>query len=408
MNILGFTEKPTVLVIDDTADNLTLMAALLKDSYRVKVVNHGEKGLAIAASNTPPDLILLDIMMPQIDGYEVCRRLKANPATRNIPVIFLTAKSDDEAEEKGFELGAVDYITKPICPPILLARVHNHIALNVRTAMLHSLSQKLSRYLSPQVYKSIFEGAQDVSIQAVRKKLTIFFSDIKDFTQTAEGMQPEDLTYFLNSYFSEMSNIALEHGATIDKFVGDAMLIFFGDPETRGVQEDALQCVRMAVAMQRRMHALRDIWRDKGYSHPFQVRIGINTGFCHVGNFGSEQRMDYTVIGNEVNLAARLEQNGEPDNVMLSYETYALVKDEFEAEEREPIAAKGISHEIRCFVLRDIAPTQSAADALHQRYPGLRLAVDLEKLDAESRERAVQDLQSAIDSIRQLPPSTPV
>jgi len=396
MNMLGFAEKPTVLVVDDTADNLTLMAALLKDTYRVKVVNHGEKGLAVAASATPPDLILLDIMMPQIDGYEVCRRLKANPATRDIPVIFLTAKSDNEAEEKGFELGAVDYITKPICPPILLARVHNHIALNVRTAMLHSLSTKLSRYLSPQVYKSIFEGDRDVSIQAERKKLTIFFSDIKDFTKTSEGMQPEDLTYFLNSYFSEMSRIALEFGATIDKFVGDAILIFFGDPETRGVQEDALQCVRMAVAMQRRMHALRAIWRDKGDRQPFHIRIGINTGFCHVGNFGS----DYTVIGSEVNLAARLEQNSEPDAVMLSYETYALVKDEFEAEERAPLTAKGVSREIRCFLLSGINNAADDAEVtLNQRYPGLHLSVDMDKLTGESRQRAVKDLQKAIDRL---------
>jgi len=401
MNILGFAEKPTVLVVDDTADNLALMAALLKDSYRVKVVNHGEKGLAIANSAHPPDLILLDIMMPQIDGYEVCRRLKANPATCDIPVIFLTAKSDEEAEEKGFELGAVDYITKPISPPILLARVHNHIALNVRTAMLHSLSEKLSRYLSPQVYKSIFEGAQDVSINAVRKKLTIFFSDIKDFTQTSEHMQPEDMTYLLNSYFSEMSKIALEYGATIDKFIGDAILIFFGDPETRGVQEDALQCVRMAVAMQRRMRELRGVWRDKGYRQPFQVRIGINTGFCHVGNFGSAQRMDYTVIGSEVNLAARLEQNGEPDGVMMSYETYALIKDEFETEEGQPLSAKGVSREIRCFMLRGIeAPASDGQEALNQHYPGLRLSVDLEKMSDDMKERAVADLQKAIDAIR--------
>ncbi|APW38750.1 hypothetical protein RD110_17345 [Rhodoferax koreense] len=401
MNILGFAEKPTVLVVDDTADNLTLMAALLKDTYRVKVVNHGEKGLSIATSANPPDLILLDIMMPQIDGYEVCRRLKANPATRDIPVIFLTAKSDEEAEEKGFELGAVDYITKPISPPILLARVHNHIALNVRTAMLQSLSQKLSRYLSPQVYKSIFEGARDVSINAVRKKLTIFFSDIKDFTQTSEHMQPEDMTYLLNSYFSEMSKIALEYGATIDKFIGDAILIFFGDPETRGVQEDALQCVRMAVAMQRRMHELRRVWRDKGYRQPFQVRIGINTGFCNVGNFGSDQRMDYTVIGSEVNLAARLEQNGEPDGVLMSYETYALIKDEFETEEGQPLSAKGVSREIRCFMLRGIDhPAEAEGDTLNQHYPGLRLAIDLDKMNGTTRDRAVADLQKAIEAIR--------
>jgi len=401
MDILGFAEKPTVLVVDDTSDNLTLMAALLRDIYRVKVVNNGAKALAVAAASPPPDLILLDIMMPEMDGYEVCRRLKEDPATRNIPVIFLTAMSDEHSEEKGFELGAVDYITKPISPPIMLARVHNHIALNTRTQMLRSLSDKLSRYLSPQIYKSIFEGAQDVSIQAVRKKLTIFFSDIKDFTSNSERMQPEDLTYFLNNYFSEMSKIALEYGATIDKFVGDAILIFFGDPETRGVQEDALQCVRMAVAMQRRMIELQAIWRDKGYRQPFQVRIGINTGFCHVGNFGSEQRMDYTVIGSEVNLAARLEQNGEPDGIMIAYETYALVKDEFETEEREPLFAKGVSREIRCFTLRGIHD-EAAQDgpAISQRYPGLHLSLDKARLTEENRERAIHDLEAALQTLR--------
>ena len=401
MDILGFAEKPTVLVVDDTSDNLTLMAALLRDIYRVKVVNNGAKALAVAAATPPPDLILLDIMMPEMDGYEVCRRLKEDPATRNIPVIFLTAMSDEHSEEKGFELGAVDYITKPISPPIMLARVHNHIALNTRTQMLRSLSDKLSRYLSPQIYKSIFEGAQDVSIQAVRKKLTIFFSDIKDFTSNSERMQPEDLTYFLNNYFSEMSRIALEYGATIDKFVGDAILIFFGDPETRGVQQDALQCVRMAVAMQRRMIELQAIWRDKGYRQPFQVRIGINTGFCHVGNFGSDQRMDYTVIGSEVNLAARLEQNGEADGIMIGYETYALVKDEFETEEREPLFAKGVSREIRCFMLRSIhAEAAQDGPAISQRYPGLHLSLDKGRLTDETRERAIHDLEAALHTLR--------
>ncbi|MGC3987102.1 MAG: adenylate/guanylate cyclase domain-containing protein [Pseudorhodoferax sp.] len=395
-------DKPTVLVVDDTADNLTLMAALLRDSCRVKVVNHGAKALATAA-NAPPDLILLDIMMPEIDGYEVCRRLKADPALSHIPVIFLTAMTDEHSEEKGFELGAVDYITKPLSPPILLARVHNHIALSTRTRMLRSLSEKLSRYLSPQIYKSIFEGAQDVSISAVRKKLTIFFSDIKDFTRNAERMQPEDLTYFLNNYFSEMSRIALDHGATIDKFIGDAIVIFFGDPETRGVEEDARQCVRMAVAMQRRMRELQAVWRDKGYRQPFQVRIGINTGFCHVGNFGSEQRMDYTVIGSEVNIAARLEQNGTPDGVVMSYETYALVKDEFQAEEREPLAAKGVSRDVRCFALQGIHPDEPGQRAgIHQNYAGLQLTLDPGRLTEETRARARQDLATALAALEAL------
>ena len=156
--------------------------------------------------------------------------------------------------------------------------------------MLESLSSKLSKYLAPQIYQSIFSGRQDVSLETKRKKLTVFFSDIKDFTQITEDLQAEDLASLLNEYFTEMSRIALEHGATIDKFIGDAMLMFFGDPESKGVEEDAKACVRMAIAMQRRMKDLQEDWRDRGYEHPFRMRIGINTGFCNVGNFGSNDR----------------------------------------------------------------------------------------------------------------------
>jgi adenylate cyclase len=185
-------------------------------------------------------------------------------------------------------------------------------ALDEKNAMLEGLSSKLSKYLSPQVYDSIFRGDRDVAIATERKKLTVFFSDIKDFTATTEGMEPEDLTDLLNLYLTEMSVIALKHGATIDKYIGDAMLMFFGDPETKGVKEDAQTCVRMAVEMQARMAELQEIWHDQGYEHPFKMRIGINTGYCNVGNFGSDVRMDYTIIGGEVNLAARLEGIAEP------------------------------------------------------------------------------------------------
>jgi len=132
-----FTKKATILVVDDTPDNLILMDSLLKDNYKVKIANGGEKALRIAASESPPDLILLDIMMPGMDGYEVCQRLKRDPRTMNIPVIFLTAKAELEDEKRGLELGAVDYITKPISPPIVMARVKNHITLKAAADFLH-------------------------------------------------------------------------------------------------------------------------------------------------------------------------------------------------------------------------------------------------------------------------------
>jgi len=400
-NPLDFAEKRTVLVVDDGPDNLTLLSGVLRDEYKVKVANSGARALQALQSGPLPDLVLLDVMMPEMDGHEVLRRMRDDPRTREVPVIFVTAMSTAEDEQRGFALGAVDYITKPISPPTALARVRAHVALSERSAMLRSLSEKLSRYLSPQVYKSIFEGVQDTKIQAKRKKLTIYFSDIKDFTATTEDMEPEDLTYLLNKYFSEMSKIAHEHGATIDKFVGDAMLMFFGDPQTRGVREDALQCVRMAVAMQRRMADLQALWREKGYDKPFRMRAGVNTGYCNVGNFGSDVRMDYTIIGAEVNLTARLEQNADPDGIMLSYETWALVQDEFQAEEKAPIKAKGIAKEIRCFALKNIQGADAQRNFVVKERPGLRATLNLAQLDAQSREGALADLQDLMERIRQ-------
>lgn len=215
--------------------------------------------------------------------------------------------------------------------------------------MLESLSSKLSKYLSPQVYSSIFSGAQNVEISAQRKKLTVFFSDLAGFTETTEKLESEELTELLNKYLTEMSDIAFRHGATIDKYVGDAIVIFFGDPETRGEKEDALACVRMAVEMQERMEALGVEWRDKGVEHPLRCRIGINTGYCTVGNFGSKDRMDYTIIGGGVNLASRLEGLASPGDILVSFETHAYVKDQIFCEEFGQHEVKGISYPVTSF-----------------------------------------------------------
>ena len=148
---------------------------------------------------------------------------------------------------------------------------------------MEQLSNQLAKYLSPQVYESIFTGKQEVKIASRRKKLTVFFSDIAGFTETTDRLESEDLTRLLNHYLTEMSQIALSYGATIDKYVGDAIVIFFGDPETRGVKEDALACVEMAIAMRKRMLELQHVWRASGIEKPLQCRIGINTGYCTVG-----------------------------------------------------------------------------------------------------------------------------
>ena len=189
----------------------------------------------------------------------------------------------------------------------------------------------------------------DSKIMTKRKKLTFFFSDIVDFTSISEELQPEDLTKYLNEYFSEMTSIALNCGATIDKYIGDAMMVFFGDPESSGEREDARACVEMALIMQERMKELRKKWRSHGFAEPFRIRVGINTGFCNVGNFGSDQRLTYTIIGGEVNVAQRLESNADSDGILISYETYAHSMDMIDVDERGSILMRGISKDIKVF-----------------------------------------------------------
>ena len=216
---------------------------------------------------------------------------------------------------------------------------------------MERLSSQLAKYIPPQINEALFKGDYNTEITTRRKKLTIFFSDIKNFTSTSEGLQPEDLTKYLNEYFSEMTTIALECGATIDKYIGDAMMVFFGDPESEGEREDARACVEMALKMQERMTQLQEKWRNEGFSDPFQVRIGVNTGYCNVGNFGSEQRLTYTIIGGEVNVAQRLEGNADANGILMSYETYAHVQNMVNVEEREALKMKGIKRDIKSFAV---------------------------------------------------------
>ena len=258
-----------------------------------------------------------------------------------------------------------------------------------KNRMLESLSSKLSKYLSPQLYRSIFTGEQEVEIASKRKKLTIFFSDIAAFTETTDNLESEDLTNVLNHYLTEMSTIALAHGATIDKYIGDAMLLFFGDPETKGVKEDAKACVMMAIAMQRRMRELEQEWRDRGLERPFRIRMGISTGFCTVGNFGSQDRMDYTIIGNEVNLAARLQSVAEPGSILLAHETNALVQDIVLTEEQPPITVKGFVQPINTYkIVGTYDELVDDGKIVLQERKGLRVLVDLRSRTSPKRSRS--------------------
>jgi adenylate cyclase len=388
-----------ILIVDDTPENVDVLAGILRAYYQIKVAVNGPKALKIAQSDPAPALILLDVMMPEMDGYEVCRQLQADARTQRIPVIFVTAKSEVEDEAQGFGLGAVDYIIKPVSPTIVLARVRTQLALKQSHRRLEDLSLKLARYLSRQVYQSIFEGRQDARIGCSRKKLTVFFSDIVGFANKTEGMESEDLTFILNGYLNRMAEVVLKYGGTLDKFIGDAVLVFFGDPETKGVSEDAVACVRMALEMKNAIAELNHAWLAKGIRQGFEVRMGITTGFSTVGNFGSDERMDYTIIGKQVNLANRLQAAAQPGEVLIGQETWLLVKDAFSCVAKEPIQVKSFDQPIQTYAVTGVALASGSAPIEDAR-PGFRLALDPAQVEPAERTAVMNKLRAAIASLQ--------
>lgn len=264
-----------------------------------------------------------------------------------------------------------------------------------------ALSHKLSKYLSPQVWQSIFTGERDVRLETQRKKLAIFFSDIKGFTELSEEMEPEALTELLNNYFNEMSELALRYGGTIDKFVGDSIMIFFGDPTSRGQKEDAFACVSMAIEMRKHMKILRQKWRSQGIKTPLEIRMGLSTGYTTVGNFGAENRMDYTIIGKEVNLASRLESLAEPGEILVSYEMFSLIKDRIMCRDKGEITVKGFAKPVPIYEVvdfrRDMGPNRSFMEHEHN---GFAMYLDSEKIIEKERKAILQALEDAADRLR--------
>ena len=205
---------------------------------------------------------------------------------------------------------------------------------------------RLSKYLSPPLRKAILTG-KDVRAETQEKALTIFFSDMEGFTQLAERLDPEQLTSLLNSYLTVMSEIAFRFGGTVDKVIGDSIMVFFGDPESRGVRSDAVRCVSMAIAMRKAMQELQLRWQAEGIEHPVGLRMGINSGVCKVGNFGTENRLDYTLLGRAVNLASRLESSADSNEILLSEDTYGLIGDSIHCIDKGQISIKGFAEPVK-------------------------------------------------------------
>jgi len=244
---------------------------------------------------------------------------------------------------------------------------------------LEKISSQLSKYLSPQIHQQIFSGKQSVELKSYRKKLTIFFSDIVGFTNMSDELESEELTSLLNFYLNEMSKIALKFGGTIDKYMGDGIMIFFGDPESFGIEEDAKKCLKMALEMQSRMNKLKDYWgKTFGLKESLSIRVGINTGICTVGNFGSEDRLDYTAMGSAVNLASRLEILAKPGCINVSEETKLLVAQSFKFKDAKEAQVKGFLRTIKFFEMDQDKNLNNKIVNLDG--DGFKLSIDEDKL----------------------------
>jgi class 3 adenylate cyclase len=258
---------------------------------------------------------------------------------------------------------------------------------------------KLAKYFSPQVYASIFSGDLEVKIQTKRKKLTVFFSDIKGFSEITERLEPEALTELITGYLTAMTDIAVKHGGTVDKYIGDAIMVFFGDPKSRGQKEDALACVQMAMEMKSTMHGFRRAWQNRGISQPLDIRIGIHTDTCTVGNFGSHDRLDYTTIGNGVNLASRLESNARTNQILISEDTYLLVREAISCEKLEKITVKNIKHPIQTYEVKGLVG-DSYLSKMDESHDGFSLFIDPENIGDIVNKR--QLLQEALELLNRL------
>jgi CheY-like chemotaxis protein/class 3 adenylate cyclase len=321
--------QATVLVVDDTPDNLTLMSGLLKDQYRVKVANGGERALKIAGSDSPPDLILLDIMMPEVDGYEVCRRLKENPETRDIPIIFLTAKSEVEDEARGLALGAVDYITKPISPPIVLARVKTHLELKQAADFLRDQNAYLEaevrrrteeakaaeriRAQVGQFFSPTMRGLLDVQgtaglLAPVRRNVSVLHFDLRGFSRATERAEGEALASVLEHYghLTEVMTLATSsifaHEGIVLDFAGDSILAGWGAPAEQ--PDHAQRAVQAAIEIVARVQAVPLPFSSPG---GLQCGIGLSCGDVVAGQLGGRDQIKYGWMGRVVNQAARLE-----------------------------------------------------------------------------------------------------
>ena len=364
-------ETAKVLVVDDTPLNVKLLGDLLTvKGYAVTTAANGEEALANMTAEVP-DIVLLDVMMPGLSGYEVCKRIRADPATALLPVVMITSLDPHQERVHGIEAGADDFLSKPINQPELFARVRSLLRVkalqdevkrqtdalkewnakleervNEQVVELQRLSQ-LKRFFSPTVAEAIVTAGEQSILAPHRREICYVFVDLRGFTAFTDAAEPEEVQSVLHDYHAAMGSLVSEHEGTLDRFAGDGILAFFNDPLP--IPDPGKRAARMALAMQSRFAEVKARWQRLGYE--LDLGIGIAQGYATVGAFGFEGRWDYTAIGSVVNLADRLCREAKPGQILIDRRTRAALDDAFGVESLGPLTLKGYAQPVPAFAL---------------------------------------------------------
>ena len=374
-------DRASILVVDDDpVMRLMLTAALERDGHRVSTADDGPSALDHLRSE-PVDVVLLDVVMPEMDGFAVLEHVKADADLRHIPVVMVTSMDDTGSAVRGIELGADDYLAKPVDPTLLGARIRagltkkrlrdleiEHLAQVARlNAQLEARVEEqmgelvrtgeLKRFLPAQVAEALLAGHLSASDGVERRKLTLLFADMVGFTDLSDSLEPEELSEVLNEYLREMAAVAVAYRGTLSNYIGDAVMVIFGAPESADEQDQAWWAIQTAFGMRERAEALSQRVRDRGIPADLRVRIGINTGRCTVGMYGSDILRAYKAIGFAANIAARLQANADAGGVLVGFRTYALVKERVEARPLEPLTVKGAARPVEAWEILAIDET---------------------------------------------------
>ena len=370
-------EEITILAVDDQPQNLRLLDAVLAPrGYRLIAASSGEQAME-QLSEAVPDLVLLDVVMPGIDGYEVCRRIRNNPATAFLPVVMITASGDQE-KISSIRAGADDFVSKPFNQGELLARVaslarvkryHDTIIqqadeLRRWNAELESRVQaqvedlqrvnRLRRFLSPQLVELVIDSGNEDFLHSHRREIVVVFCDLRGFTPFAESSEPEEVMGVLHEYHEALGNLIFAYGGTLERFTGDGLMVFFNDPLP--VDDAPERALRMSVAMRERVRVLAEGWQRRG--HDLALGIGIAQGFATLGRIGFEGRFDYAAIGSVTNLAARLCGAAEPWQVLASQRVFHAAEPVADGKQIGELDLRGFSRPARVFEITSVNQQQ--------------------------------------------------